>query len=82
MLKTTLPQWSPPILKYNMFVTDIKEKCTMFNQYFKEQCKTIVSSSILPSQVNKVITGSSEFYRITNFETHPIFRYKQRPRPW
>ena len=44
----------PPILKDNMFITDIKEKCIMFNQYFKEQCKTIVTSSILPPQVNKV----------------------------
>ena len=38
----------PSILKDGLFVTDIKEKCSLFNTYFKNQCTVVDTSSILP----------------------------------
>ena len=54
IMRTNITTVIPPILKNNIFITDIKEKCVIFNEYFREQCKTIVNSSILPALVNKV----------------------------
>ena len=50
-LKTNITTVIPPILDGNIFITDIKDKCVIFNQYFKEQCKTVVNSSTLPARV-------------------------------
>ena len=38
----------PPILFEGSFITDFKEKCHKFNDYFKEQCTLIATSSVLP----------------------------------
>ena len=38
----------PPILHVSLFITDIKEKCVIFNEYFKNQCTVLHTSSTLP----------------------------------
>jgi hypothetical protein len=38
----------PPILLEGSFITDIKEKCEAFNQYFKDQCTLVDTASTLP----------------------------------
>ena len=41
----------PPILHVGLFITDIKEKCVLFNEYFKNQCTVLRTSSTLPPLV-------------------------------
>ena len=48
LLNNSTSSLIPPILHAGTFVTDIKEKCDLFNDYFKNQCKTIATSSMLP----------------------------------
>ena len=38
----------PPLIVNNLFVLNYKEKAIYFNEFFSEQCKTIVNSSVLP----------------------------------
>ena len=38
----------PPILHNGSFVTNFKEKCSIFNEYFKNQCTLVATSSVLP----------------------------------
>ena len=38
----------PPILYNGNFITDIKEKCDTFNEYFKNQCTLVETTSTLP----------------------------------
>ena len=38
----------PPILFEGSFVTNFKEKCCIFNDYFKSQCTLVATSSVLP----------------------------------
>ena len=38
----------PPLIVNNLFVLNCKEKAFYFNEFFSEQCKTIVNSSVLP----------------------------------
>ena len=43
----------PPILDHGVFITDIKEKCQLFNSYFKSQCTIVDTSSFLPEFIRK-----------------------------
>ena len=43
----------PPILNNGVFVTDIAQKCTLFNSYFQSQCTVVNTSSVLPPFVKK-----------------------------
>ena len=54
LLKKNLASIIPPILHNNIFTTDIEEKCSIYNNYFKDQCKTIVTDSTVPSEITKV----------------------------
>ena len=38
----------PPIIFQGSFVTDFQEKCNIFNEYFKNQCTLVDTSSTLP----------------------------------
>jgi len=38
----------PPILEGTGFITDIKEKCDAFNEYFRKQCTMVQTDSFLP----------------------------------
>ena len=38
----------PPIFLDGRYITDIKEKCEAFNQYFKNQCTLVDTTSTLP----------------------------------
>ena len=39
----------PPILFEGSFVCDFKKKCSIFNNYFKNQCTLVPTSSVLPT---------------------------------
>ena len=51
LLKKNITSVIPPILQNGTFITDSAEKCSIFNQYFKNQCKTIPTSSTLPNLI-------------------------------
>ena len=38
----------PPILSNNQFIVNCKEKATIFNDFFAQQCTPFVTESILP----------------------------------
>ena len=38
----------PPLLINNRFILDCKEKAKLFNDFFSQQCKPIINSSVLP----------------------------------
>ena len=65
ILKKNITSVIPPILQNGIFITDIKEKCKIFNEYFKDQCKTIVTSSVLPPHVEKTTTLSLNHVNFT-----------------
>ena len=41
LLKKNIMSVIPPILKDSIFITDAREKCDIFNKYFKNHCQTI-----------------------------------------
>ena len=41
----------PPLLSDNIFVTNCKDKATMFNNFFAKQCTPFVTDSVLPNLV-------------------------------
>ena len=41
----------PPILFNGSFITNFKEKCCIFNDYFKNQCTLLPTTSVLPPLV-------------------------------
>ena len=40
----------PPLIVNNDFITDIKQKCSIFNNFFANQCTVLETNSILPTQ--------------------------------
>ena len=38
----------PPLLINNRFILDCREKANLFNDFFSQQCKPIINSSVLP----------------------------------
>ena len=38
----------PPLLENGLFITDIIDKCRIFNSYFQSQCTILDTSSVLP----------------------------------
>ena len=43
----------PPLLENGLFITDIIDKCRIFNSYFQSQCTILDTSSVLPSFLKK-----------------------------
>ena len=39
----------PPLLVNNMFILNCREKARYFNEFFSQQCKPIINTSVLPS---------------------------------
>ena len=39
----------PPLLVNNVFILNCKEKVKIFNDYFSQQCKTVINNSMLPN---------------------------------
>ena len=39
----------PPLFINNLFILDCKEKAKHFNDFFSQQCKTILNNSVLPN---------------------------------
>ena len=52
LLKKNITSVIPPILQNGTFITDAKEKCDIFNEYFEKQCQTIETSSTIPPLTN------------------------------
>ena len=48
----------PPLLFNGNFITNFKEKASIFNDYFAKQCKIFVNNSVLPHAVNPLPTFS------------------------
>ena len=40
----------PPLIVNNTFITDVKEKCLIFNNFFATQCTLMETNSIIPHQ--------------------------------
>ena len=55
LLNKTNASIIPPIIKDGLFITDIKEKCNLFNSYFKNQCTIIDTASVLPPFLKKTL---------------------------
>ena len=51
LLKKKITSVIPPILFNGLFILSSGEKGTIFNEYFKDQCTTLVTSSTLPTLV-------------------------------
>ena len=58
----------PPVLVEGRFITDIKEKCDCFNQYFKNQCTLVETTSTLPPLARTTNLSLSE----VNFNENDI----------
>ena len=52
----------PPLLINNQFILECKEKVKLFNDFFSQQCKPIVTSSVLP---NLTFLTDKRIYQIT-----------------
>jgi hypothetical protein len=48
LVKKKITSVIPPILYNGIFILSSAEKGSLFNQYFKDQCKTVVTSSTIP----------------------------------
>ena len=52
LLNKNITSVIPPILYEGTFITDAKEKCNIFNEYFRKQCQIIeTSSTVTPLSV-------------------------------
>ena len=49
----------PPLLEGNQFIPNFQEKCKIFSNYFSDQCKLHVNSSILRTFFRKTISKLS-----------------------
>ena len=56
ILKKNITTIIPPIIQEGTFITDIKEKCEIFNEYFKNQCTVLPTSSTIPPHITKTTT--------------------------
>ena len=59
----------PPIYDNNRYVTDLKEKCQLFNSYFSEQCTLLKNISILPNTLPNnildiIVFSKEDIYKI------------------
>ena len=48
MTKCRVPK-IPPLLINNQFILDCMEKAKHFNEFFSQQCKPVINSSVLPN---------------------------------
>ena len=51
----------PPLFENNNFLTDCKEKATLFNDYFAKQCTPFLTDSVLPPLVYHTDSRLSHF---------------------
>ena len=64
LLNKNIASIIPPILHNGSFTTDVQEKCNIFNDYFKNQCTVIQTSSTVPDRINKctdILLNNVEF---------------------
>ena len=64
----------PPLLVDNKFISDCKEKATLFTTFFCKQCTPIITNSILPALVYKTDKRIDHFPLSTNDITSLIFK--------
>ena len=61
----------PPLLVHDKYITDCKEKATIFNNFFSSQCTPIANDSVLPeirfhtiSRISTFEISLTEIYKI------------------
>ena len=61
----------PPLLVNNMFILNCREKARYFNEFFSQQCKHIINTSVLPSlsfitdkKINHISIQSDELIQL------------------
>ena len=61
----------PPLLVNNMFILNCREKARYFNEFFSQQCKPIINTSVLPSlsfitdkKINHISIQSDELIQL------------------
>ena len=57
----------PPLLVNNLFILNCREKARCFNDYFSQQCKSLINNSVLPifrsltnKKINHVTIGNDD----------------------
>ena len=63
----------PPLLINNQFILDCRDKAKLFNDFFSEQCKPIVNSSVLPNFAFLTVKRIDELI-ISNDEISSLIR--------
>ena len=66
----------PPLYENRSFITDCKEKATLFNNYFAKQCTPFLTDSVLPPLVHHTENRLSHF-EITENEVNNILKQLQ-----
>ena len=64
----------PPLLIDNKFVTDIKTKANIFNNFFADQCTPLKNNSILPTNLIFLTQARLEFLEFNEGEILKIIR--------
>ena len=63
----------PPLLINNQFILECRDKAKLFNDFFSEQCKPIVNSSVLPNFAFLTVKRIDELI-ISNDEISSLIR--------
>ena len=63
----------PPLLVHDQFITDCKEKATIFNNFFSSQCTPISNDSVLPELRCHTINRISSFEISFNDRGYPYW---------
>ena len=61
----------PPLLVDGKFITDFKDKATLFNDYFTSQCTPLQNNSVLPPFLSKTNSNISSF-QVTSAEINEL----------
>ena len=59
--------WPSDLRHYNQFIFDCMEKAIPFNEFFSQQCKPVINSSVLPNitfltdkRIDQITIGNDE----------------------
>ena len=66
----------PPLFTNNSFVTDCKEKATLFNDYFAKQCTLFETESMLPPMIY-LTTERLSYFEISDDDVKDIIKVLQ-----
>ena len=66
----------PPLFTDNNFITDCKEKATLFNDYFAKQCTLFITDSVLPP-LQYLTTERFSYFNISDEDVKDIIKVLQ-----